>query len=103
MNMMIMKMNMMVIMMKNMTGDSTGSYYNRLLRNIEIYTERQKKHHFFRTTLIKIQSINMNHNWALISYSTPSQAHLQKPMFDFLLSTKKKVKAGEIARGHKKK
>ena len=27
------------------------------------YTERQKKHHFFRTTLTKIQSININHNY----------------------------------------
>ena len=24
----------------------------------------QKKHHFFKATRIKIQSIKMNHNWA---------------------------------------
>ena len=32
-----------------------------------MYTERQKKHHFFRATLNKIQSIKMNHNWAQFS------------------------------------
>ena len=32
----------------------------------EIYTERQKKHHFFRVTLTKIHRIKMNHIWTQI-------------------------------------
>ena len=32
-----------------------------------IYTERQKKLHFFRVSLTEIQSINMNHIWTQIT------------------------------------
>ena len=34
-----------------------------------MYTKCQKKHHFFRTTLSKIQIIKITHNWAQISYT----------------------------------
>ena len=61
------------------------------------YTERQKKHHFFKLTHIKIQSIKMNHNWAQISKNTPYQAHKKKLC---LLESKKnkiyKVKSQEV-------
>ena len=52
-----------------------------------IYTEHQKKHHFFRAILTKIQRIKMTHNWAQISSTTPYQAHLQKT--NICLSKKK--------------
>ena len=35
-----------------------------------LYTERQKKHHFFRVTLTKIHSIKINHIWTQISFNT---------------------------------
>ena len=75
---------------------------NRLYRpfhyfwaTLYIYTERQKKHHFFRATHIIIQSISMNHNWAHISYNTPYQAHLTKCTFAWVYKKK-----NEIARGN---
>ena len=34
------------------------------------YTERQKKHHFFRVTLTKIHSITINHIWTQISFNS---------------------------------
>ena len=32
-----------------------------IIQVLQLYTERQKKHHFFRVSLTEIQSINMNH------------------------------------------
>ena len=45
-----------------------------LVRN---YTERQKKHHFFRATLTKIHRIKINHIQTHISYSSPHEAYLK--------------------------
>ena len=64
------------------------------------YIERQKKHHFFRATLTKIQTIKMKHIWTQFSYSNPYQTNLKKHTFVF---KSKRVKWGEIGRGHFKK
>ena len=46
------------------------------------YTQRQKEtYRFFRATLVTVQSIQINHNWAQISYSTLYQAHLKEQTF----------------------
>ena len=37
----------------------------------EMYTERQKKHQFFKVTLTKTQSINMIHIWTQIRQICP--------------------------------
>ena len=37
-----------------------------------LYTERQKKHHFFRAMLTKIHHININRIWTQISYNSPT-------------------------------
>ena len=42
-----------------------------------LYTERQKKHHFFRATLAKIH-IKINHIWIQISYSSPYESTSEK-------------------------
>ena len=47
-------------------------------------------------TLIKLQSIKMNLSLAQSSYNTPYQAHLKNKR----LIESKRVKYGEIVRGH---
>ena len=42
-----------------------------------MYTERQKKHHFFRATLTKIHCIWINYIETQGSYSSPYEAHLK--------------------------
>ena len=54
-----------------------------------IYTERQKKHHFFRAMLIKIHRIKMNHIWTKISYS--SHKHIWK-IKELLFSNRRKMR-----------
>ena len=36
-----------------------------------LYTEHQKKHHFFRATLTKIHCFKINHIWTHVSYNMP--------------------------------
>ena len=36
-----------------------------------VYTEHQKKHHFFRVALTKIHAIKINNIWTQISFNTP--------------------------------
>ena len=43
----------------------------RILVLLWYYTERQKKHHFFRATLSKIHTIKINNIWTQISFNTP--------------------------------
>ena len=54
----------------------------KLLLSKQLYTERQKKHHFFRATLTKIQSIKVNHILTQFSYSTPYKAHLKNRLVE---------------------
>ena len=61
-----------------------------------MYTERQKKHHFFWATLTKIQSIKINHYCSQISYTTSYQAHPKKQTFVWVKEEQNKVKLQEI-------
>ena len=58
------------------------------------YTERQKKHHFFRGTLTKIYHIKIHHFniWTQVSYSTPYEAHLKRQRVAFIKKEKNVVK-----------
>ena len=47
------------------------------IHGYEIHWASKETYHFFRATHITIQSIEINHNWAYISYDTPYQAHLK--------------------------
>ena len=60
-----------------------------------MYTERQKKHHFFRATLIKIH-IKIDHIWTLISYSSPYEAHLKNEKVAFVKKDKSVVKSQKV-------
>ena len=62
----------------------------------DIHWASKETYHFFRATLIKIQSIKMNHNWTQISYSTPYQAHLKNQMFDWVKRERHKVISQEV-------
>ena len=44
----------------------------------KLHWASKETYDFFIATLTKIQSINMTHNWAHISYNTSYQAHLKK-------------------------
>ena len=61
-----------------------------------IYTERQKKHHFFGATLTKIDRIKINHNWTQISYSSPHEAHLKNEKDAFAKKEKNAMKSQEV-------
>ena len=52
------------------------------------YSECQKKHHFFRAMLTKIQSLKMYHTWTQISCSTPDKAHLKNERVDIVKKEK---------------
>ena len=60
-----------------------------------MYTERQKKHHFFRAMLIKIHRIKMNYIWTHISYISLHETHLKNQRVAFV---KNGEKWGEIAK-----
>ena len=61
-----------------------------------VYTERQKKHHFFRVTPTKIHLIKMNHIWTQISYSSLHEAHLINQMVAFVKKEQYAVKLGKL-------
>ena len=63
---------------------------NDMRTSVYIYTEHQKKHHFFRMTLTKILSIKLNYIWTLISFIVLLMKHIWK-IKGLLLSKNKKI------------
>ena len=55
-----------------------------------LYTERQKKHHFFRVTLTKIHDFKINNIWTQLSFNT-SNKNIWKTQ-DFLASKRRKMR-----------
>ena len=61
-----------------------------------IYTEHQKKHHFFRAMLNKIHHMKINQIWTLVSYSTPDEAHLKNQKVAFVKNKKDAVTSQKV-------
>ena len=72
-----------------MVYENYDTQYNN---KFDLYTERQKKHHFSRETFTEIHCIKINHIWIQISYSTPYQAYLKQKGW----LCKKSEKCGKI-------
>ena len=50
------------------------------LKDLQIYTERKKKHHFFRAMLTNIHHSKMNHIWTNISFNPKKTGGIVAPL-----------------------